>query len=108
MGRHPRPCVALARECRAAKPSPVEAEEHDAVCRVLTGIVVHTATFVRCDVQLLQYASQLLSSLPSGAAKQRLARRVLGYLARTEALRLTYHRDAPGGVTAARACGDDG
>ena len=59
MGRHPRPCVALARECRAAKPSPVEAEEHDAVCRVLTGIVVHTATFVHCDVQ---YASQLLSS----------------------------------------------
>ena len=92
--------VALARECRAARPTPVEVAEHDAMCRVLTGVVVHAATFLRVDVQ---YAAQLLSSLPSCAAKQRLCRRVLGYLARTRDLRITYRRDAGGDVQAARA-----
>ena len=96
--------VALARECRAARPSEAEIAEHDEVCRVMTGIVVHVATFARPDVQ---YASQLLSSVQSGAAKRRLCRRVLGYLARTKALRLTYRRDARSDVTAARAHGDE-
>ena len=79
--------AALAREVRAARPTAAESEEHDAPCRVMTGIVVHVATFARPDAQ---FAAQFLSSTPSGACKRRLCRRVLGYLARTRALRITY------------------
>ena len=87
--------VALAKECKAERPTEQDMADHDAPCRIMTGVVVHVATFARPDVQ---YAAQLLSSLPSSAPKQRLCRRVLGYLARTKHLRVTYRRDADGGV----------
>ena len=95
--------LAQARDCRAARPTPTEIEEHDEACRVMTGITVHVATFARPD---LAFASQLLSSLKSGPAKQKLCRRVLGYLAKTAALRITYRRDARG-AQQAQAYGDE-
>ena len=57
------------------------------MCRVLAGIVVHVATFSRPDVA---FAAQFTSSVPSSYARLRLLRRVLGYLARTAELRITY------------------
>ena len=66
------------------------------MCRVLAGIVVHVATFSRPDVA---FAAQFTSSVPSSYARLRLLRRVLGYLARTAELRITYARSpAAGGL----------
>ena len=79
----------LAEECREARPCAVETQETEEVCRVLAGIVVHVATFSQPDVA---FAAQFTSSVPSSYARLRLLRRVLGYLARTAALRITYAR----------------
>ena len=86
----------LAKECREARPCAVETQETEEVCRVLAGIVVHVATFSRPDVA---FAAQFTSSVPSSYARLRLLRRVLGYLARTAELRITYARSpAAGGL----------
>ena len=98
--------VKLAKECRAAQPSRSEYDETNEMCMALAGIVVHVATFSRPDVA---YAAHLSSSLPSSYARLRLLRRILGYLARTATLRITYRRDArDAGVRGAFLPGADG
>ena len=83
--------VALAKECAAARPTAAEiALVLDDFC-VLSGIVTFVATFARPDVA---YAAFLLASYmhAPGPVHLKLARRVLGYLSRTRAVSITYHR----------------
>ena len=84
--------AALVRAVREAQPSLQEVAATTELFRVMSGVVVHVATFLRPDVQ---FAAQLLSSVAhrAGEDAMRLARRVLGYLARTAHLGLTYRRD---------------
>jgi len=79
--------VALAKACKSAQPSDAEREEYGDSCRIMGGIITHIATFSRPDVCV---AAQICSSTPPGEARHRLSRRVLGYLARTASLRITY------------------
>ena len=83
----------LVRECRMSSPADAEIAAVAELYRMLAGIVVHVATFLRPDVQL---AAQILSSEAhrAGDVHVRLARRVMGYLARTAHMQLAYRRDA--------------
>ena len=83
--------VALAKAVRAAVPTDAEREQYSDTCRVLGGIIVHVASTSRPDVAV---GAQLISAAPPSELRQRLSKRILGYLARTADLRITYSKSA--------------
>ena len=83
--------VALEHECVKAVISDAEAAECTEVYGILTGSVVFVATFGRPDVAFSAHFLSRFRCRP-GHVHLKLARRVLGYLSRTRALALTYHR----------------
>ena len=97
----------LAKACRDACPADVEREQYADSCRIMGGIIVHVASTTRPDVAV---GAQIVSSAPPSAARHALSRRILGYLARTAALRITYRGDASSELQLAFSSmgGDDG
>jgi hypothetical protein len=77
-------------ECKAYTSTDAEVSGHLDSYRAIVGVIVHVYTFCRPD---LGYVASYLSSVSRpGPPHLRLARRAMGYLARTAALCLTYHR----------------
>ena len=93
----------LARDRRSATPDDAERAEYAEVCGVMGGVITHIATFSRADAC---FAAQLCASAPPSQVRHRLQRRVLGYLARTASLRVTYRRDAGAAVRMAYIGGE--
>ena len=83
--------VAMEHECVKAVVSDAEAAECSEVYGILAGSVVFVATFGRPDVAFSAHFLSRFRCRP-GHVHLKLARRVLGYLSRTRALALTYHR----------------
>ena len=77
--------------CVKAVVSDAEAAECSEVYGILAGSVVFVATFGRPDVAFSAHFLSRFRCRP-GHVHLKLARRVLGYLSRTRALALTYHR----------------